>query len=432
MKKSIACVLCFIAAAVCMTGCGNKKEQKNDGIHVYAGIDDQIMKNAVNIFKNTYPDIQVTLTEQEISDNSEELYEYDQQLAAQLMAGEGADVFLIQDYWDIDKLLAAEAFADLTEIYDSSEVFDDKDFRREVMDGGVICGKRVFLPVECRIPLLITTKEALSETGFDMEKCTDFDSFIEEAGRFMLGEGYDRRLFRMDITASYCLDWAGYPIVEGGEIVWDMEDTRKYYEWYKEFYGREKGIGQYMFGDLTGAAEVRDKNCLFENSVYMLDDINIIRALHTAGEPVVLPVYNKDGGITAVIDKAVAVRANSENMENVRKFIEILFDGDTMKSQGACRGAVSVRRSVNENAFQNLLKVPFLSEQNGFPLELPMLGKEEFNAYYAHADQISRVVYRRGWGSSFREEMSAFLKGEASYEEAAENAGKKLEFYLSE
>ncbi len=53
-----------------------KKEQKNDGIHVYAGIDDQIMKNAVNIFKNTYPDIQVTLTEQEISDNSEELYEY--------------------------------------------------------------------------------------------------------------------------------------------------------------------------------------------------------------------------------------------------------------------------------------------------------------------------------------------------------------------
>ena len=76
MKKSIACVLCFIAAAVCMTGCGNKKEQKNDGIHVCAGIDDQIMKNAVNIFKNTYPDIQVTVTEQEISDNSEELYEY--------------------------------------------------------------------------------------------------------------------------------------------------------------------------------------------------------------------------------------------------------------------------------------------------------------------------------------------------------------------
>ena len=91
-----------------------------------------------------------------------------------------------------------------------------------------------------------------------------------------------------------------------------------------------------------------------------------------------------------------------------------------------------MRRSVNENAFQNLLKVPFLSEQNGFPLELPMLGKEEFNAYYAHADQISRVVYRRGWGSGFREEMSAFLRGEVSYEEAAENAGKKLEFYLSE
>ena len=58
--------------------------------------------------------------------------------------------------------------------------------------------------------------------------------------------------------------------------------------------------------------------------------------------------------------------------------------------------------------------------------------KEEFDAYYAYADQINRVIYPRGWMADFREEMSAFLRGEVSYEEAAENARKKLEFYLSE
>lgn len=47
----------------------------------------------------------------------------------------------------------------------------------------------------------------------------------------------------MDITAGNCLYWAGYPVVEDGEIVWDIEETREYYEWYKEFYKREGGIG---------------------------------------------------------------------------------------------------------------------------------------------------------------------------------------------
>ena len=60
------------------------------------------------------------------------------------------------------------------------------------------------------------------------------------------------------------------------------------------------------------------------------------------------------------------------------------------------------------------------------------LEKEEFDSYYAYADQINIVEYSRGWMDDFREEMSAFLRGEVSYEEAAENARKKLEFYLSE
>ena len=222
MKKYIAYVLCIAAAGICLSGCSKTVEQKNESLHVYAGLNDQIMNYAVEKFKDTYPDIPVTFTQWE-GDNVEEIYDYDQQLAAQLMSGEGADVFFLQGYWDIDKLLAAGAFADLTEIYDSSGVFHDGDIRDVIMDAGVIGGKRVFLPMDCSIPLLITTEEALQETGFDAEKCTDFDSFMEESGKFMLGGNYDRRLFQTDITARGCLYWAGYPVVEDREIVWDIE-----------------------------------------------------------------------------------------------------------------------------------------------------------------------------------------------------------------
>lgn len=429
MKRRVVYMLCIAAAGICLAGCSKKIEQKNNELQVYVGYSDTIMNFAVEKFKNAYPDIPVTVTEKpEESDD----YEYDQQLSAQLMSGEGADVFFIQSYWDIDKLLEAGAFADLTEIYDSSEVFQDADFIQDIMDAGIIDGKRVFLPMECNIPLLITTKEALQETGFAAEKCTDFDSFIDESREFLIEENYDRRLFRMDITAGNCLFWAGYPIVEDREIVWDIEETRKYYEWYKEFYEREGGIGEYFFGDLRGAAEVRDRKCLFENCALMYSDMDVIRALHTVGEPVVLPIYNKDGGITATLKKAVAVRANSENLENVKKFLEILFDEDTMKTPGAYKREFSVRRSVHENYFGSLLEKPFMTEVDGFPMELPELEKEEFDSYFAYGDQISKVVYRRGWTSDFREEMNAYLTGEVSYEEAAEKAKKRLEFYLSE
>ena len=234
MKKRIAYVLCIAAAGICLSGCSKTIEQKNDSLHVYVDYNDTLMEMAVNKFKNAYPDIPVIVTEREETADMEELYEYNEQLSAQLMSGEGPDVFFLQNTWDIDKLLAAEAFADLTEIYESSEVFHDGDFRDEIMEAGVIGGKRVFLPMDCEIPLLVTTEEALWETGFDVEKCTDFDSFMEESGQFMLGENYDRRLFLADTTARGCIYWAGYPVIEDGKIVWDTEETRKYYEWYRE------------------------------------------------------------------------------------------------------------------------------------------------------------------------------------------------------
>ncbi len=431
MKKCIAYVLCIAAAGICLSGCSKTVEQKNESLHVYAGLNDQIMNYAVEKFKDTYPDIPVTFTQWE-GDNVEEIYDYDQQLAAQLMSGEGADVFFLQGYWDIDKLLAAGAFADLTEIYESSGVFHDEDIRDVVMEAGVIGGKRVFLPMDCEIPLLVTTREALQETGFDVEECADFDSFMEESGQFMRGENYDRRLFFEDTTARGCLYWAGYPIVENREIVWDTEETRKYYEWYREVYNRENGAGTYVGGSLASVAAVRDKECLFVNPI-MWEYISAIRALKTVGEPAVLPIYNRGGGITAMMKNAVAVRANSENLENVKKFLEILFDGETMRLQGSHNWKeISARRSVNENDFNYLQEVLYRGEPNGFPNDPPMLEKEEFDAYYAYADQIDEVVYAHEWMRDFRGEMDAFLRGEASYEEAAENAKKKLEFYLSE
>ena len=72
----------------------------------------------------------------------------------------------------------------------------------------------------------------------------------------------------------------------------------------------------------------------FESSGFLNTDLNAIRALYTIGTPISVPIYNKDGGVTALIERAVAVHANSENMDNVRKFLEILFEKQIMEQPG--------------------------------------------------------------------------------------------------
>ena len=93
----------------------------------------------------------------------------------------------------------------------------------------------------------------------------------------------------------------------------------------------------------------------FESSGFLNTDLNAIRALYTIGTPISVPIYNKDGGVTALIERAVAVHANSENMDNVRKFLEILFEKQIMEQPGALRENISVRKSVMEKEYESYL-----------------------------------------------------------------------------
>lgn len=205
VKKWMLGALGILSAGAALAGCSREVVQTNDSLIVYAGGDDVIMDYAVREFERRYPDIPVEYKGRKVIEDAEEFYGYNQQLSAQLMSGAGADVFFIQDYWDIDKLVQAGAFADLSGIYDSCELFRDADFNGGIMDAGVFDGKRYFLPMEYRIPMMISTRETLDEVGFDIEKCTDFDSFMAESGRYMNSADYDRRLFRMDVSAMNCI-----------------------------------------------------------------------------------------------------------------------------------------------------------------------------------------------------------------------------------
>lgn len=114
------------------------------------------------------------------------------------------------------------------------------------MDGGVWDGKRLVIPCTYSIPLAITTQTTLDKTGFSVENCSNFMSFVDESSKI--------------------LDNASYA------------------------------------------------------------------ALDTANEAVMFPIRNINGGVTAHIDDAVAVRNNSKNLQNAYHFIKILLSPECMSS----------------------------------------------------------------------------------------------------
>ena len=71
------------------------RKQKNDSLHVYAGVNDVIMDYAVKEFQRRYPEISVEYEGRKIIEDTDEHYGYNQQLSAQLMSGSGADIFFL-------------------------------------------------------------------------------------------------------------------------------------------------------------------------------------------------------------------------------------------------------------------------------------------------------------------------------------------------
>ena len=95
MKKWIIYAIGLLVAGTFLTGCSKEVEQKNDSLHVYAGVNDVIMDYAVKEFQRRYPEISVEYEGPKIIEDTDEHYGYNQQLSAQLMSGSGADIFFL-------------------------------------------------------------------------------------------------------------------------------------------------------------------------------------------------------------------------------------------------------------------------------------------------------------------------------------------------
>ena len=155
MKRTLA-FLTALLLAVSLTACGETSvwqepatvPQTNESLTVFCigeGRHVNLIQTALDIYQKMHPDVEVELirplTEYSYSGDVPEQEAYDR-LAVQIMAGEGPDVFIIDDfYMDVEKLVRQGLLADMEPFFEA-DGFDWEPYNQAVMDSGVWNGQR--------------------------------------------------------------------------------------------------------------------------------------------------------------------------------------------------------------------------------------------------------------------------------------------------
>ena len=454
VKKAAALALALVMALL-LPGCGVEGSawqetpvvpQTNESLSVFCmgGLkDSKMIQVAMEQYQSLYPEVEVELVQSGPDDTLEMNDERYRQMAAQVMAGEGPDVFIIDSYFmDVEKLVRQGIFADM-EPYFEADNFDWEPYNQAVMDGGVWNGKRFVIPLSYNFPLLFTTRSALEETGFDVDACGDFQGFLEETTRFLESEGRTRQLFYNPSWVTKTVTDSGLAIADYDARTIDLSSPllEDIFQWRKTIIEMDPNCQGTFSGGLLGAADVRDGKVLWASSLMgPLDGLYYnYGALKTLGkELVMMPIRDINGGIQAEIVYPVAVRANSENLQNAYHFIKLLLSPSVQYTYNWQE--LSVLDSANEHFYNKLEGFNFaIAGTDGFTgLEDPYSGTdyptwEEFEQVMGYTQEITGTYYDRYLNRlGLYREMRPFEEEGADFDETLAEAQRQLERYIAE
>ena len=415
-------------------------EQTNEGLNIWYtdyGMMVKYLDAAVTQYNQLHPDHPVTADKYFADSSSESNDEATQQMLTEVMAGSGPDlIFFDVGNMDIEKMVRRGVFADL-EPYFEADNFDWSGYNQAVMDAGVWDGQRLVIPLQYNFPMLYTSQTALDETGFSIENCDTFGGLLDEIEAMQADPSQKREVFRAKYTFYNFAQYAGIPYVDYDRQKADLSspELKRGAEIYNNLGGLELGV---LDDGISGAADIRDGKALWicpfppVNGFYTGPEV-----INTFDELVMMPIRDVNGGIQAQITWAVAVRNNSPNLQNAYEFIKYLLSEEFHTETLDYRWLYySVLDSANEAYFQDHVynrAAPLVPPENSYGLDTVDVRQEDFDELMDYTRQITGAYFDCSETLFMRNmRTNGFLSGEVSYEDAAQQAERQMDLYLSE
>ena len=332
-------VLTITLLLVGLVGCGIPEE--TDKLVLYTSDNGcaSLLNPAVEIFRNLYPDVEVTY---EVVDPDT----YQTMIREEVPAGQGPDLVLLQNKTlpDLYKTMSSGVFEDLNRYFDKDEEIDLADFVGPVMEAGVLKGKRTLVPLTYEVSLLLTTESILDEIGMTADELETCDGFYEGAVRFR--EIYPDATLFFDTCGGYnpyvsdirsLYRNFGFDFIDHktNKVQIDEERFRQCIDLVKLYYDPD-----YDITDESKILDIEDYQHgaglvykLFPYDDFCASSYILYRrssGLLSANEesPVLLLPQNQRGGVTAELGISAAIPKSSENKANAWKLLKILLSAE--------------------------------------------------------------------------------------------------------
>ena len=173
----------------------------------------------------------------------------------------------------------------------------------------------------------------------------------------------------------------------------------------------------------------------FTSSFGFYGYFNYFRAMqwHSQGsEPRLYPWRNMEGGVTAQLESALAIRRGAPNAQNAWNLIKIALSKEVQMdvTRYSYLTRVPVNRQVWEEAFQQTFSNRMVYDDP--PMELSPVPQEDYDRFVALQEEITGVFLRFPTDREVFDMFTPYLEGTASFEKCQQDAEDFLRIYLSE
>ncbi len=435
MRKFCCAIAVIVLCGAVLCSCQLQEvRQTNETLEICStSSTDFRFQAALKQYQELYPDVTVQITS-ESNPDIESSQAYYTKLASEIMGGKGPDLFVVNDsFWNVEKMMRQDIFADMQPYFDA-DAFDWEPYNTAVMEAGVWEGKRYVIPLTYSIPVLITTQKAIDETGFDVGNCGDFYGFMEETQKIMDDPNQTRAVFRQSWTMKWFPQIAGISYIDYDNLLIDptAPGLAEGLAWCRDNFAED--LGDYNLYDLYAAASIWDGHALFEypfsyglKNGFMLN----YAVLDTVDTGVMVPIRNLEGGINARVLDAVAVRANSPNLQNAYNFLKILLSPSLHTECVGNQTDLSVLNEANWDYYRRHAEgYDFIQSYHEDFTSVDTIPESAMAEYMGYTEEVDGAYFLDR--SGFISAMFPYLYEGAPYEETLTEAVAEVEKNLSE
>ena len=402
---------------------------------------DRMVDAAITEYGSKHPDINIKRERFEYKDdNYQETQKEIESLLTRTLAGDGPDIVVELSYFKIAKnykTFNSGLYCDLNELIKNDNEFKLDDYYKNVLDTGIINGKRYVIPLAFAVNGFITTKETLKNNMIEIDKTNwSWNDFMQVVRNFMeKNNGHEKYLLNPTFNYNVLKYFVSSRVDDtDNKSHFNTEEFKKLIKDLKEInpavYPVEKDNGWTYSPHLY----IKDEKAVLALDTY--NDISNVSQLsglydmfkkELGQELVVLPFpqIGEGAGYPFGINITVGITSTCKYEKNAFEFVKILL-----------------KPEINGDSFLNSMGLPvsragFEKIMNG---ELPIQKGGGFPHPKENLDEIGKMVNNLGTGKFDDEQIRSivyghfisYLDGKETLDEAVKKMDGDTYFYLNE